>query len=850
MDSGYATPNQAHSDDGNDHDLPSPPILDTKAVLDIDLKTPDYHVPRDERLIRLTGAHPFNCEAPLSVLYDAGFLTPAGLHYVRNHGAVPRVEDADCLDWEIEITGMVENPFKVTLRELIQDYEQINLPVTLVCAGNRRKEQNVVQKGSGFNWGAAGVSTSLWTGPLLRDIIGKANPLRSARYVCMEGADQLPKGHYGTCVRLAWAMDYDRAIMIAHKQNGASLEPDHGRPVRIIIPGVIGGRSVKWLKKLIITSTPSDNYYHIYDNRVLPIIVTPEMAKDETKWWKDERYTIYDLNVQSATVYPAHDERIARVSNEPYRIKGYAYSGGGIRVGRVEISLDHGKHWRLADIEYPEDMYRKQGITELYGGRIDMYDRHTSFCWCFWEVTVNVVDLEGAKDFVVRAMDENMNIQPRDMYWNVMSMMNNWWYRVAIIKEDDYLRFEHPTQPAMIEGGWMPRVKAAGGDLLSSNYGEAVDGEVSKPANEEIATNICMTRSDILQKTITMEEVEEHNQGTQPWFIVHGQVYDGTAFLKDHPGGAESITMVAGTDATEDFMVIHSETAKNTLATYHIGQLATPSSTAQKSNDSCTIKNTFLDQKTWQGCKLLSRSDVSSDSCILRFELHPSQTSGLPVGKHLYLRVKDNSNTWVMRAYTPVSCHRTKGFLDILIKIYRPNPGREGGKMTTLLDKLSIGDTVEMKGPLGHFEYLAPGKVRLHGGEREVDQLCMISGGSGITPCYQVLREVCRNEDDPTQVVLLNGNRYVADILLRSELDTFAITRNDRVKVWHALSGCVPPNWSQGRGRLNASHLEHYFGTSPSSSKRILLVCGPPGMLDMVKTWVDAGHWTEDVVYF
>jgi nitrate reductase (NAD(P)H) len=79
-----------------------------------------------------------------------------------------------------------------------------------------------------------------------------------------------PNGYYGTSVKLNWVMDPNRGMMLAWKMNGEMLRPDHGKPLRAVIPGQIGGRSVKWLKKLIITDGPSENWYHIYDNRVLP----------------------------------------------------------------------------------------------------------------------------------------------------------------------------------------------------------------------------------------------------------------------------------------------------------------------------------------------------------------------------------------------------------------------------------------------------------------------------------------------------------------------------------------------------------------------------------------------------
>jgi hypothetical protein len=88
-------------------------------------------------------------------------------------------------------SSLVANPIKVTLRELLSDYENVTYPISLVCAGNRRKEQNVVRKSKGFSWGPAGVSTALFTGVVMSDVIKRAKPLRRAKYVCMEGADKL-----------------------------------------------------------------------------------------------------------------------------------------------------------------------------------------------------------------------------------------------------------------------------------------------------------------------------------------------------------------------------------------------------------------------------------------------------------------------------------------------------------------------------------------------------------------------------------------------------------------------------------------------------------------------------------
>ena len=201
------------SESNEEVEIPLPPPTNPpNKVLDIDKNTPDAHVPRDPRLIRLTGTHPFNVEAPLSALFNEGFLTSPELFYVRNHGAVPQVKEQDIPDWEFSVEGyvehdspvprhlakgvfsrLVEKPLTLTLRQLIAEYEQITCPVTLVCAGNRRKEQNQVRKSKGFSWGAAGVSNTLFTGVAMSELIKRARPKKGARYVCMEGADKLVK---------------------------------------------------------------------------------------------------------------------------------------------------------------------------------------------------------------------------------------------------------------------------------------------------------------------------------------------------------------------------------------------------------------------------------------------------------------------------------------------------------------------------------------------------------------------------------------------------------------------------------------------------------------------------------
>lgn len=256
-----------------------PSVHDTR-----DEGTADNWIERNFSMIRLTGKHPFNSEPPLARLMHHGFITPVPLHYVRNHGPVPK---ASWADWSVEVTGLVKRPMKFTMDQLINELPSLEFPVTLVCAGNRRKEQNMVKQTIGFNWGAAAVSTTVWRGVPLRALLkrcGVYSKKKGALNVCFEGADVLPGGggsKYGTSIKKEFAMDPARDIIVAYMQNGELLSPDHGFPIRMIIPGFIGGRMVKWLKRIVVTTQESESYYHYKDNRVLPPHVDAELANSE-----------------------------------------------------------------------------------------------------------------------------------------------------------------------------------------------------------------------------------------------------------------------------------------------------------------------------------------------------------------------------------------------------------------------------------------------------------------------------------------------------------------------------------------------------------------------------------------
>ncbi|KAF8671873.1 Nitrate reductase [NADH] [Rhizoctonia solani] len=805
-----------------------------------DVQTPDNWVVRDGRLIRLTGKHPFNCEAKLSDLFAAGFLTPTELFYVRNHGAVPRVDEELARNWSLRVHGLVKNECALTLDDLKRKFPVVTLPVTLVCAGNRRKEQNMVLKGLGFSWGAAGVSTALFTGVYLADVLEYVQPIRpAAKHVIFEGTDSLPNGPYGTSQRLSWAASKEKGMLLAWAMNGLSLTPDHGFPLRVVVPGQIGGRSVKWLNRIEVSEEESQHYLHFFDNKVLPTQLSPEQARDEKKWWYDPKYLINDLNVNSAIAKPDHEERVEIPQPEDakdlfYPIRGYAYAGGGRRITRVEISLDEGTTWTLAEITYPEDLYRTVCYNDESYGTLDLTERDTCFCWCFWTFPISLSELSRSHSIMCRAMDESLALQQRDMYWNPTGMMK--WFRIAVhrveVEGRTVLQFEHPTLAGTASGGWMQRMKEAGQSVTTPIFG-TLQTSLNEPTTPSQPVEIISMKNPDIKRVITIEELKAQPK-EQPWFVVDGEVYDGTGYLADHPGGADSIILTAGQDASEDFFAIHSPDAKKKMAAFHIGTLVKGEGSLQADDSSDDEESShFLHKTKWKPIKLQTITPISPDTSIFRFALQtPEQRLGLPVGQHVFVRLKrKDTGEVVQRAYTPVSREQEVGHIDLLVKMYLPTDEYpQGGKMSIGFHQLIVDDTIELKGPLGSFVWNGNGTALWKGIERRVRNIGLICAGSGITPILQVLRSVLEDSTDhETTLWLLDSNRTEQDILCRDELLTFA-ERKGRMKAHFTLSKSPSEGWTFSTGRINDEMMKAHL-PSPDTPDTLILICGPDNLI-------------------
>jgi nitrate reductase (NAD(P)H) len=286
------------------------------------------------------------------------------------------------------------------------------------------------------------------------------------------------------------------------------------------------------------------------------------------------------------------------------------------------------------------------------------------------------------------------------------------------------------------------------------------------------------------------------------------------------------------------------------MPAYHIGTLTEEARASLAEPDEVVVNADldFLNPRQWSSATLFEKKTVSWDTRIFYFRLHAEQqTLGLPVGQHLMIRVKDpKTQEVILRPYTPISETSQKGVLEVLVKIYFDSPQQRGGKMTMAIDSLPLGEKVDFKGPIGKFEYLGRGNVSLLSKTRFVRRFIMFCGGSGITPIFQVLRAVCRDKDDPTECVVLNGNRLEEDILCKDELDDFQAKCPERCKIIHTLSK-GSDSWTGLRGRIDKALIQEHVQRTDDT---MVLICGPEPLEKAIHKALGEDGWSDDQIVF
>jgi sulfite oxidase len=358
---------------------------------------------KDPRLL-VRQESPFNGGPPPEAM-RRDFVTPAELFFVRNHGEVPTVDPAA---FRLEVKGDVERPLALSLAELAA-FPRHEVTATIQCAGNRRSELAAAKPiPHELPWENEAVSTARWAGIRLADLLHAARPTAAARHAAFCGLDDAERHgkrfHFGGSIPLDKALQPE--VLLATEMNGEPLPPVHGFPLRVVVPGWIGARSVKWLHKIRLQAAPSDNYFQAVAYRLFPASVGP----DNVVW--DEGMMLGEQAVNALVTSPRPG---ASLRAGPVQVEGIALAGGGRRIERVELSLDGGRSWTTARL----------GAEEA------------TWAWRFWEAAVDLP--AGDQEIVVRAWDSAAQTQPPavDQVWNFKGYMNNAWCRVAVSVRSD-----------------------------------------------------------------------------------------------------------------------------------------------------------------------------------------------------------------------------------------------------------------------------------------------------------------------------------------------------------------------------------------------------------------------------
>ncbi|KAK4279226.1 hypothetical protein QN277_016960 [Acacia crassicarpa] len=219
-----------------------------------------------------------------------------------------------------------------------------------------------------------------------------------------------------------------------------------------------------------------------------------------------------------------------------------------------------------------------------------------------------------------------------------------------------------------------------------------------------------------------------------------------------------------------------------------------------------------LDPENFKEFELVQFRQLSFDVAEFRFSLPtPTSVLGLPIGQHISCRGKDVFGEEVVRRYTPITLDTDLGYFDLVIKVYPQ------GRMSHHFQQMRIGDYLAVKGPKGRFKY-QPNEVRAFG---------MIAGGTGITPMFRVTRAILENPEDNTNIRLIYANGDIHDILLKEELDEFALKFPSQFSVYYVLN--MPPlGWEGGVGFVTEEIIQAHC-PAPAVDVKILR-CGPPAM--------------------
>ena len=333
-----------------------------------------------------------NHALPLEALREP--ITPVGLHYLLIHFDIPRVAASQ---WELRVGGLVDRPLTLGLDDLKSRPAQ-TLAVTLECAGNGRALLSPRASAS-QPWLLEAVGTAEWTGTPLAPLLREAGLAAGAAEVVFTGLDRGIQGGvehlYERSLVLEDALRDE--VLLAYAVNGAPLPPEHGYPLRLIVPGWYGMTHVKWLREITVGGGGFGGWQQAE-------AYTLRRTEDETGT------PVTRMLPRSLLVPPGIPEFLSRarfLDARPCVVEGRAWSGWA-PVERVEVSVDGGATW--ADAELGEAV--------------------SPFAWAGWSFAWDAQP--GEYELCCRASDAAGNTQPNEPDWNVGGYCNNAVQRVRV----------------------------------------------------------------------------------------------------------------------------------------------------------------------------------------------------------------------------------------------------------------------------------------------------------------------------------------------------------------------------------------------------------------------------------
>jgi DMSO/TMAO reductase YedYZ molybdopterin-dependent catalytic subunit len=319
-------------------------------------------------------------------------LTPVGMHYLLIHFDIPA---ADERTWAVEVGGRVRRPLSLSIADL-RARPAVTIPVTMECAGNGRARLH--PRPMSQPWLNEAVGTAMWTGTPLAGILADAGVEDEAVEIVFRGADHGIQGgiehDYERSLRIADAARDE--VLLAYELDGRPLPPQHGFPVRLLVPGWYGMTSVKWLCSIIAVTEPFDGFQ--------------QWAYRLREREEDEGEAVTHIQPRALMIPPGFPDffmRTRTVDAGTVVLDGRAWSGWAA-IARVEVSADDGTSWVDADL----------------GESIGPY------AWRRWRSTWEATP--GDHTLVVRATDQAGKVQPVDEPWNHHGLAVNMAQRVPV----------------------------------------------------------------------------------------------------------------------------------------------------------------------------------------------------------------------------------------------------------------------------------------------------------------------------------------------------------------------------------------------------------------------------------